>query len=291
MKKLSNEKTTRSTTRLQRCFQDLRARKRCAFCVFLTAGDPSCSCSERLLQSLEGVDLIEIGMPFSDPIADGETIQRSSARALAGGTTLEDVMRIARTLRAKKPDTPIVLMGYANPVYRFSLPVFAEQASASGVDGVILVDLPPEEDAACRIALAEKGIALVRLATPTSDDKRLKTICSDAQDSLEGFLYVVSVAGTTGKKQADEQQLQELAQRLRRHTKLPLVAGFGVRDKEQVARVARHFDGVVIGSAFVAEVAQSSSCDDAVRRVRQRCQELQQGLQGNLSPNRGKHDS
>ncbi len=259
---------------MQRCFQDLRARKRCAFSVFLTAGDPSLSCSQRLLESLEGVDLIEIGMPFSDPVADGETIQRSSARALAHGTGLHDVFRIAQALRKKKPATPIVLMGYANPVYRFSIASFAEQASASGVDGVILVDLPPEEDAACRIALAEKNIALVRLATPTSDEERLKTICADAK----GFLYVVSVAGTTGKKQADERQLQALAQSLRKHTELPLVAGFGVRDKEQVAHVARHFDGVVVGSAFVAEVAESASCDEAVRRVHQRLQELQQGL-------------
>ncbi len=263
------------TTRLERCFQDLRAQKRCAFSVFLTAGDPSLACSQRLLESLEGVDLLEIGMPFSDPVADGETIQKSSARALAQGTTLDDVLRIAQAVREKKPDTPIVLMGYANPVYRFSFSSFAERAHASGVDGVILVDLPPEEDAACRIALAEKGIALVRLATPTSDDKRLQTICTDAA----GFLYVVSVAGTTGKKQADEQQLKALAQRLRRHTELPLVAGFGVRDKEQVANVARYFDGVVVGSAFVAEVEQSSSCERAVQRVRERLAELRRGLQ------------
>ena len=263
-----------STARLERCFQDLRARNRCAFSVFLTAGDPSLDCSQRLLESLEGVDLLEIGMPFSDPIADGETIQKSSARALAQGTTLQDVLRIAQAIREKKPDLPIVLMGYANPVYRFSLPSFAEQASASGIDGVILVDLPPEEDAECRALLTKKGIALVRLVTPTSDDKRLKTICAEAQ----GFLYVVSVAGTTGKKQADEKQLKELAQRLRQHTKLPLLAGFGVRDKEQVARVARHFDGVVVGSAFVEEVAKSTSCEEAVRRVQKKLQELQQGL-------------
>ncbi len=263
-----------STTRLERCFQDLRARNRCAFSVFLTAGDPSLACSQQLLESLEGVDLLEIGMPFSDPIADGETIQKSSARALAQGTTLQDVLRIAQAIREKKPDLPIVLMGYANPVYRFSLPSFAEQASASGIDGVILVDLPPEEDAECRALLTKKGIALVRLVTPTSDDKRIKTICAEAQ----GFLYVVSVAGTTGKKQADEKQLKDLAQRLRRHTKLPLLAGFGVRDKEQVARVARHFDGVVVGSAFVEEVAKSTSCEEAVRRVQKKLQELQQGL-------------
>lgn len=271
---MEDDAPAHGATRLQRCFQDLRARQRCAFSVFLTAGDPSLSCSQRLLESLEGVDLLEIGMPFSDPVADGETIQRSSARALAQGTKLSDVLRLAQAVREKKPDTPIVLMGYANPVYRLSLPLFAEQASASGVDGVILVDLPPEEDAACKSALAEKGIALVRLATPTSDDERLQTICADA----EGFLYVVSVVGTTGKKQADEQQLEALAQRLRRHTQLPLVAGFGVRDKEQVASVARHFDGVVVGSAFVEEVAQSLSCDEAVVRVHKKINTLRQGL-------------
>ena len=265
-------------TRLQRCFQDLRARRGCAFCVFLTAGDPSPTCSQQLLEGLEGVDLLEIGMPFSDPVADGETIQRSSARALAAGTKLKDVLRIAHAVRASKPDLPIVLMGYANPIYRFSLSSFAEQASASGVDGVILVDLPPEEDAACRIALKQKGIVLVRLATPTSDDERMKKICSEA----EGFVYVVSVAGTTGKKQADEQQLRVLAQRLRRHTDLPLVAGFGVRDEKRVAMVARYFEGVVVGSTLVDEVGESVarrlSCEEALQRVQQRIGVLRRGL-------------
>ncbi len=268
--------------RLQRCFRKLSADKRCALVAFLTAGDPDLVCSERLFESLatSSIDLLEIGMPFSDPVADGEAIQQSSKRALLQGATLVSTLALAGRLREKYASLPIVLMGYVNPIHRLGLERFAELAQKNGVDGVILVDLPPEEDAPYIRALRKAGVAFIRLATPTSDDERLQTICSDSsnQEELGGFLYVVSVAGTTGRKQAEEADLRELARRLRKHTKLPLVAGFGVRSPEQVAMFSRYFDGVVVGSVLVGEVAASQSCEEASSRLKQTIATLRQGL-------------
>ena len=288
--------------RLQGCFAKLRAEKRCALVAFLTAGDPDLECSERLFDSLAAssatssatsstassaassaggsVDLIEIGMPFSDPVADGETIQRASKRALRQGVTVRSTLALAGRLRAKHASLPIVLMGYVNPIHCLGLAEFARLARANGVDGVILVDLPPEEDAPYIRALRAVGVALIRLATPTSHDARLRSICADGfSEGVEGgFLYVVSVAGTTGRKQAGEAGLQALAQRLRKHTSLPLVAGFGVRSAEQVAMFARYFDGVVVGSVLIEEVAASGSCEEAKERLQKTIANLRQGL-------------
>ncbi len=264
--------------RLQNCFTRVRDQKRCALVTFLTAGDPNRECSQRLFEQLaeSSVDLLEIGMPFSDPVADGETIQLASKRALLQGTTLTSVLALAAEVRKKYLDLPIVLMGYANPVHRFGIEKFATQAEQSGIDGVILVDVPPEEDAPYLSALKKSNIALIRLVTPTSDDARLRTICHT--DKCKGFIYVVSVAGTTGRKQALEGDLEQLAARLRKHSSLPLVAGFGVRSREQIAIFARYFDGVVVGSALIEEVASSHSCEDACARLQKTVAELQKGL-------------
>ncbi len=225
-----------------------------ALVTFVTAGDPTPGATGAILDALVagGADVIELGMPFTDPMADGPAIQEANIRSLAAGTTTADIFAIAAAFRARYPEVPLVLMGYANPMVRRGAEWFAAEAAKAGVDGVICVDIPPEEDDSLGVQLRAAGIALIRLATPTSDTARLPTIL----DGSSGFLYYVSVAGITGKQQAAQTSITEAVARLKAATDLPVAVGFGVRTPEQACAIAKVADGVVVGSALVELIAQ-----------------------------------
>ena len=232
------------------------AKGRPAMVCFVTAGDPTPSATPAILDALVegGADVIELGMPFTDPMADGPAIQRANLRALGAGTRTADVFAIANAFRARHPDVPLVLMGYANPMLHRGSAWFADQCAGADVDGVICVDIPAEEDAALGPALRSEGIALIRLATPTTDAARLPAVLQGAG----GFLYYVSVAGITGTQQASSESIAGAVARLKQDTDLPIAVGFGVRTPEQAAQVARVADGVVVGSAIVDLIAKAA---------------------------------
>jgi tryptophan synthase alpha chain len=240
-------------SRIERRFAALRAEGRAGLVTYLTAGDPDPDTSATLFAGLAaaGADLIEIGMPFSDPMADGPAIQEAGQRALKQGMTLRRTLALVRELRRADEATPIVLMGYYNPIYRYSAEAFARDAAAAGVDGVIVVDLPPEEDAELTGPARMAGLDVIRLATPTSDDKRLPHIVKDAS----GFIYYVAIAGVTGTRSADAADVAAAVARLRRFTPLPVAVGFGIRTPEQAAQVARAADAAVVGTALVQRLA------------------------------------
>lgn len=241
-------------TRLSTAFATARDEYRAALVAFVTAGDPSPQATPAILDALVagGADVIELGMPFTDPMADGPAIQSANIRSLAAGTTTADILQIATDFRARHPHVPLVLMGYANPMLRRGPVWFANAARDAGVDGVICVDLPPEEDDALGPELRAAGIAPIRLATPTTDAARLPQVLEGAS----GFVYYVSVAGITGLQQAAQSSIEEAVARLKASTDLPIAVGFGVRTPEQAAAIARVADGVVVGSAIVELVAQ-----------------------------------
>ena len=243
--------TTTDTTadRLSRRFAACKAQGRAALITFVTAGDPDVAATPAILDALVegGADLIELGMPFTDPMADGPAIELANLRSLGSGTKTKDVFALAADFRARHPDTPLVLMGYANPMLVRGADWFADQCRAAGVDGVICVDAPPEEDAEIGPALRAAGVHLVRLATPTTDAARLPTVLNGAS----GFLYHVAVAGVTGKQQAAQASIEMAVARLKAATALPIAVGFGVRTPEQAAAIGRVADGVVVGSAIV----------------------------------------
>jgi len=222
-----------------------------AFVAFITAGDGDTVANLDALVA-GGTDVIELGMPFTDPMADGPAIQNANLRSLGSGTTTADVLRIASDFRSRHPDTPLVLMGYANPMVRRGAKWFADAAAEAGVDGVICVDIPPEEDEALGPALRAKGIAPIRLATPTTDAARLPRVL----EGSDGFLYYVSVAGITGQQQAAIASIEYAVGKLKGATDLPVAVGFGVRTPEQAAEIARVADGVVVGSALVDLVGE-----------------------------------
>lgn len=232
------------------------AKGRPAMVCFVTAGDPTPAETPAILDALVegGADVIELGMPFTDPMADGPAIQRANLRALGAGTRTADVFAIANAFRARHPDVPLVLMGYANPMLHRGAAWFADQCAGADVDGVICVDIPAEEDAALGPALRAEGVALIRLATPTTDAARLPAVLRGAG----GFLYYVSVAGITGMQQAATDSIAEAVARFRANTDLPIAVGFGVRTAEQAAAVAHVADGVVVGSAIVDLVARAA---------------------------------
>ncbi|UVI38651.1 tryptophan synthase subunit alpha [Qipengyuania spongiae] len=247
-----------SSNRLSTTF----GKPRPALVCFLTAGDGDTAANlDALVEG--GADLIELGMPFTDPMADGPAIQNANIRALGNGTTTSDVFAIATAFRERHPDTPLVLMGYANPMVRRGPEWFADQCRAAGVDGVICVDIPPEEDEALGPALRAAGIAPIRLATPTTDAERLPQVIAGS----EGFLYYVSVAGITGKQQAAQGSIEDAVAILKGATDLPVAVGFGVRTSEQAGAIARVADGVVVGSALVELVGEHGA--DAPRHVRE----------------------
>ena len=234
-------------TRLASAF----AKGRPALVCFITAGDGDTAANLDALVA-GGADVIELGMPFTDPMADGPAIQAANLRALGRGTTTLDILMIANEFRERHPEMPLVLMGYANPMVRRGPEWFAKEAAGVGVDGVICVDIPPEEDDALGPALRDAGIDLIRLATPTTDAARLPAVL----DGSSGFLYYVSVAGITGLQQAAQASIADAVARLKSATDLPVVVGFGVRTPEQAAEIARVADGVVVGSALVELVGQ-----------------------------------
>ena len=267
--------------RIARRFAELKAAKRGGLVTFVTAGDPDPESSLKLLAGLPGAgaDLIEIGMPFSDPMADGPAIQAASLRALKAGMTLKQTIAIVRDFRTRDVATPIVLMGYYNPIYRYGVARFLADAKAAGVDGLIVVDLPPEhDDELCLPALAA-DIDFIRLATPTTDDARLPVVLNHTA----GFIYYVSIAGITGTKSAKIEGIATAVARLKRHSALPVAVGFGVRTPAQAADVARVADAAVVGSALVETVAAALDADGKakpglVESVLARVRELSAGV-------------
>ena len=240
-------------SRLAPRFAALRAEGRAGLVTFTMGGDPDYATSLAILKGLPqaGADVIEIGMPFSDPMADGPAIQAAGLRALKGGMTLKRTLELVSEFRKTEINTPIVLMGYFNPIYSFGTDKFIAAAKAAGVDGLIIVDLPPEEDAELRPQANAAGIDIIRLAAPTTDDARLPVVLNGAS----GFLYYVSVLGTTGMKSAAANDVATAVQRLRRHTKLPIAVGFGIKTPDAAAAVARTADAAVVGTALVQIIA------------------------------------
>ena len=223
--------------RIRRRFEELRQSGRGGLVTFTTAGDPDPETSLAILKGLPkaGADLIELGMPFSDPMADGPAVQQASLRALKAGMTLHGVLAQVREFRAGDDETPLILMGYFNPIYSYGSEKFLRDAQAAGVDGLIVVDLPPEEDAELCVPAINTGMNFIRLATPTTDDARLPTVLAHTN----GFLYYVSITGITGTAEADTKAVERAVTRLRRHTELPIAVGFGITSPEQAATIAR----------------------------------------------------
>ncbi len=264
---------TRAMTRLSSSF----AKGRPTFVAFITAGDGDTAANlDALVEG--GADVIELGMPFTDPMADGPAIQAANLRSLGAGTTTADVFAIAAAFRQRHPQVPLVLMGYANPMVRRGPEWFAAECARAGVDGVICVDIPPEEDDALGPALRAEGIAPIRLATPTTDARRLPKVL----EGSSGFLYYVSVAGITGLQQAATASIAEAVARLKAATDLPVAVGFGVRTPEQAAAIAAHADGVVVGSALVELVGKHGS--HAPAHLRELTAALAQAVHGAHQP-------
>jgi tryptophan synthase alpha chain len=237
------------TERMDRRFAALRQEGRAALVTFTMAGDPDAATSLAILKALPkaGADVIELGMPFTDPMADGPAIQAAGLRALQAGQNMKKTLAIVRDFRAGDDSTPIVLMGYFNPIYVYGVDKFLVDAKAAGVDGLIVVDLPPEEDAELCLPALKAGLNFIRLATPTTDDKRLPAVLTNTS----GFVYYVSITGITGSAAPNPSQVSGAVARIKRHTKLPVCVGFGVRSAEQARAMAEHADGVVVGSALV----------------------------------------
>ena len=249
--------------RIARRFAALAAERRAGLVTFLTAGDPDAETAAKLLDGLPaaGADLIELGMPFTDPMADGPAIQASSLRALKAGETLVRTLAQVRRFRQRDADTPIVLMGYYNPIYSYGVDRFLADARTAGVDGLIVVDLPPEEDEELCLPAIRAGLNFIRLATPTTDAKRLPAVLANTS----GFLYYVSIAGITGTRSAAEADVAAAVRRLKAATSLPVAVGFGIRTPEQAATIARVADAAVVGSALVGTVAEHLDSDGKAR--------------------------
>jgi tryptophan synthase alpha chain len=242
-----------SSNRIERRFATLRDAGRAGLVTFLMAADPDKETFSKILQGLPGAgaDLIEIGFPFSDPMADGPVIQAAGLRALKAGIDLPGVIELVRRFRAGDDATPVILMGYYNPIYRYGVARFLADAKAAGIDGLIIVDLPPEEDAELCEPAAAAGVDFVRLTAPTTDDERLPVVLRRSS----GFVYYVAIAGITGTRSASTASIAAAVARLRRHSALPIAVGFGIKTPEQAAAVAREADAAVVGSALVQRLA------------------------------------
>ncbi|MGQ9369935.1 tryptophan synthase subunit alpha [Azospirillum sp. A39] len=238
--------------RIARRFAALKDEGRAGLVTFVTAGDPDHETCRALLQALPaaGADLIELGMPFSDPMADGPAIQASDLRALKAGARLTRTLELVRAFRDGDAETPLILMGYYNPIYSYGVDRFLADAGAAGVDGLIVVDLPPEEDAELCLPALKAGINFIRLATPTTDDARLPAVLRNTS----GFVYYVAIAGITGTASAEDAVVGPAVARLKRHTDLPVAVGFGIKTPDQAAAIARVADAVVVGSAIVSRI-------------------------------------
>jgi tryptophan synthase alpha chain len=237
------------TTRIDARFAELKKQDRAAFITFLMAGDPDPATSLAIIRALPkaGADIIEIGMPFTDPMADGPAIQAAGLRALKAGMTLKKTLAMVREFRTGDAITPLVLMGYYNPIYIHGVDKFLTDAKSAGVDGLIIVDLPPEEDTELCLPAMRAGLNFIRLATPTTDDKRLPAVLANTS----GFVYYVSITGITGSASADTAVVGEAVARIKRHTELPVCVGFGIRTSEAARGIAQRADGAVVGTALV----------------------------------------
>jgi tryptophan synthase alpha chain len=243
------------TTRIDQKFAALKQEGRAALVTFITAGDPDYATSLKILAGLPkaGADVIELGMPFTDPMADGPAIQAGGLRALAAGQTMKKTLQLVKDFRKNNKTTPIVLMGYYNPIYVYGVETFLIDIKKAGVDGLIVVDLPPEEDDELCIPALAAGLNFIRLTTPTTDDKRAPAVFKHTS----GFVYYVSVLGITGTKAPDLKSVKQNVERLKKHTTLPICVGFGVKSAEQARTIAKTADGVVVGSALVSAVEAS----------------------------------
>jgi len=243
------------TTRIDKRFAALKREGRAALVTFITAGDPDTETSLAIVKALPaaGADVIELGMPFTDPMADGPAVQAAGVRALHAGQTMRKTLAMVREFRERDDTTPIVLMGYYNPIYIYGVETFLADAKAAGIDGLIVVDLPPEEDEELCLPALKAGLNFIRLATPTTDDKRLPAVLANTS----GFVYYVSITGITGAAAADPAKVKDAVARIKRHTKLPVAVGFGVRNADQARAIAEGADGVVVGSALVEALRQS----------------------------------
>ncbi|KMO12861.1 tryptophan synthase subunit alpha [Methylobacterium platani] len=243
------------STRLADTFARCRAEERAALVTYVMAGDPDPETSLQVLRALPeaGADIVEFGLPFTDPMADGPAIQAAGLRALKGGQTLARTLELVRRFREENTGTPVILMGYYNPIYTYGVARFLEEAKAIGIDGLIVVDLPPEEDDELCLPTLQAGLAFIRLATPTTDEARLPAVLANTT----GFVYYVSITGITGTATPDFGVVAGAVERIRRHTDLPVVVGFGVKTGAHAAAIARGADGVVVGSAIVDALARS----------------------------------
>jgi tryptophan synthase alpha chain len=248
------------TTRIDQRFALCQTEGRAALVTFLMCGDPDIASSLEIIKALPaaGADVIEIGMPFTDPMADGPSIQAAGLRALKAGTTLRKTLEVVADFRKHDNDTPIVLMGYYNPIYIYGVDKFLADARAIGVDGLIIVDLPPEEDKELCLPALKAGVNFIRLATPTTDDKRLPSVLANTS----GFVYYVSITGITGASIPDYSRVAEAVTRIKRHTDLPVAVGFGVKNAQSAAAIAAHADGVVVGTALVDALKNSLDASD-----------------------------
>src|SRR6478736_234513 len=258
-RRIERDRSSPMATRIDRRFAELKTAGRAALVTFLTAGDPDPATSLALVRALPaaGADVIELGMPFTDPMADGPAIQMSSQRALKAGQTLKKTIELVRAFRGSDDATPLVLMGYYNPIYVYGVDRFLRDAKSAGVDGLIIVDLPPEEDGELCLPALKAGLNFIRLATPTTDDKRLPAVLANTS----GFVYYVSITGITGSAAPDAGKVSEAVKRIKRHSPLPVCVGFGVRTAEQVRAIAHGADGVVVGSALVDTVRKHLGAD------------------------------
>jgi tryptophan synthase alpha chain len=271
------------TTRIDRRFADLQRDGRAALVTFTMAGDPDTKTSLEILKALPkaGADVIELGMPFTDPMADGPAVQAAGLRALQAGQTMKKTLAVVRDFRKGDDTTPIVLMGYYNPIYIYGVPKFLADAKSAGVDGLIVVDLPPEEDEELCLPALKAGLNFIRLATPTTDDNRLPAVLANTS----GFVYYVSITGITGSAAPDADKVHAAVTRIKRHTKLPVAVGFGIRTAKQARALAPGAEGVVVGSALVNAVKDSldkkgKATGKTVKAVTALVSELAKGVRG-----------
>ena len=269
------------TTRIDTRFSELKKQHRSAFITFVMAGDPDPATSLSIIKALPkaGADVLEIGMPFTDPMADGPAIQAAGLRALKAGMTLKKTLAMVREFRQDDAATPVVLMGYYNPIYIYGVDKFLVDAKLAGVDGLIIVDLPPEEDVELCLPAMKAGLNFIRLATPTTDDKRLPAVLANTS----GFVYYVSITGITGSASADSSAVGAAVARIKRHTHLPVCVGFGIRTPEAARRIAANADGAVVGTALVDALrasldAEGRASASTVTAVADLASQLAQGV-------------
>jgi tryptophan synthase alpha chain len=270
-------------TRIETRFAEIAREGRAALVTFVMGGDPDLETSLAVLKALPaaGADVLELGMPFTDPMADGPAIQAAGLRALAAGTTLTKLLKLVAEFRTTDAETPLILMGYYNPIYVYGVARFLADAKAAGVDGLIVVDLPPEEDSELCMPALEAGLAFIRLATPTTDDRRLPAVLAHTA----GFVYYVSITGITGAATPDYGKVAGAVMRLKQHTSLPVAVGFGVKNAENAAAIAEVADGVVVGSALVEALrrsldAEGQATPGSVKAVADLVRDLAAGVHG-----------